>query len=162
MDTKKDSAKYPLVNGRYEFDNGGYVEVTNGNHVELMSRNTMSFVNLSNIFQNSTSISNTLNIDRLPSIYIIPDGVDARIEIKNVQCQGTFSVATNFRIANSTRSGSFSTGPATQNNPQYRNVIEKILDQNEDVGCYFVYSNTPIIKPVQFDVEFTVNGERWI
>ena len=52
MDTKKDSAKYPLVNGRHKFSNGGYVEVSNGNHVKIETITSVSYVNLSNVNQN--------------------------------------------------------------------------------------------------------------
>ena len=66
METKESGAKYPLVNGRHEFDNGGYVEVTNGNHARIENVAPTSYVNLSNINQNNEDSSGANNINYLP------------------------------------------------------------------------------------------------
>lgn len=163
MDTKKDSAKYPLVNGRHEFSDGSYVEVTNGNHI-LFFKNISSaaYVNLSNIFQNTTLASQLSNIYSKPKIYTIPSEKLLKFEIKNVQGTGSYEGETNFKLANSPASGSFRTGKFTINNPQFNTIVEKILDAPEDAGCLFLYSAMAAGNQIEFDIEFTVNGERWI
>ena len=162
MQTMESGAKYPLVNGRHEFDNGCYVEVTNGNHV-LFHKNISGavFVILSDIFQNNI-ITDFKNVNNKPKIYTIPSEKVIRFEVKNVQGSGIYSAETNFKLANSVVSASFKTGPFLVHNPEYNTIIEKILEIPEDVGCLFMYSNMEPLSQIEFDVEFTVNGERWI
>lgn len=163
MQTEKSGAKYPLVNGRHEFDNGGYVEVTNGNHVVYRkSSHGSANVNISNIFQNIGVQSDINNINNLPEIYTIPSGVPIRFEIKNVSGLSSYNGETNFRLANEGKSGSFHTGVFSNNAPNYNTILEKILDSPEKVGCLFLYSTMLPDCQIEFDVEFTVNGERWI
>ena len=163
MQTEKSGAKYPLVNGRHEFSNGGYVEVTNGNHFAYRKSEVGSaFINISNIFQNGDLQSSVSNINYLPEIYTIPSGVPIRFEIKNVNGWGNYYGETNFRLANAPASGSFKAGAFTNNNPNNNTILEKILDSPEKVGCLFLYSTMILDCRIEFDVEFTVNGERWI
>ena len=82
--------------------------------------------------------------------------------MKNVQGAGNYTGETNFKLANSPVSGSFHTGTFSANNPEYNTIIEKILETPEDVGCLFMYSGMQAGSQIEFDVEFTVNGERWI
>ena len=163
MDTKKDSAKYPLVNGRHEFSDDSYVEVTNGNHILFFKNiSNSAYVNLSNIFQNTTLASQLSNIYNKPKIYTIPSEKLLKFEIKNVQGTGDYEGETNFKLANSPASGSLHTGKFTINNPQFNTIVEKILDAPEDAGCLFLYSAMAAGNQIEFDIEFTVNGERWI
>ena len=160
---QKSGAKYPLVNGRHEFSDGSYVEVTNGNHI-LFFKNVAAaaFVNLSNIFQNTASALQSDNVYNKPKMYTIPYEKPVKFEVKNVQGAGNYTGETNFKLANSPVSGSFHTGTFSANNPEYNTIIEKILETPEDVGCLFMYSGMQAGSQIEFDVEFTVNGERWI
>ena len=163
METKESGAKYPLVNGRHEFSDGSYVEVTNGNHILFFKNiSNSAYVNLSNIFQNTTLSSQPSNIYSKPKIYTIPSEKLLKFEIKNVQGTGDYEGETNFKLANSQASGSLHTGKFTINNPQFNTIVEKILDTPEDAGCLFLYSYMAARNQIEFDVEFTVNGERWI
>ena len=59
MQTIESGAKYPLVNGRHEFSDGSYVEISNGNHIMLYkSINGSGYINISDISQNSDTIDN--------------------------------------------------------------------------------------------------------
>lgn len=155
-------AKYPLATGRHEFSDGSFIEVSNGNHV-LFYKNVSGavFVILSDIFQNNI-ITDFKNVNNKPKIYTIPSEKVIRFEVKNVQGSGIYSAETNFKLANSVVSASFKTGPFSVHNPECNTIIEKILEIPEDVGCLFMYSNMEPLSQIEFDVEFTVNGERWI
>ena len=163
MQTMESGAKYPLVNGRHEFSDGSYVEISNGNHIMFYkSTNVDGYIHISDISQNSDRIDNIQNINYKPKIYTIPAGVQTRFEVKNVKGIGSYDAQTNFRLSEQNISGSFKTGSFTYNNPEFNTVVLKILENPEDVGCLFIYSDMPAGAQVEFDVQFTVNGERWI
>ena len=82
--------------------------------------------------------------------------------IKNVKGVGLYDGQTNFRISDETVSGSFKTGTFNTSNPEFNTTVKKTLSDPEDVGCLFVYSFMPKGASIEFDVEFYVNGERWI
>lgn len=164
MQTMESGAKYPLVNGRHEFSDGSFVEVLNGNHVlfqKQSSATNMGYVDLSNVLENSDSFSNTGNINFKSRIFTIPAGALAKFEIKNVQGNGNFTCETNFRLAGTSASGSFHTGKFNTQSPEFNTSIEVTLSVAEEVGCLFMYY-IGSISQVEFDVEFTVNTERWI
>lgn len=163
MQATESGAKYPLVNGRHEFSDGSYVEIRDGNHVMFYKGIIDSgYINISDISQNSDTIHNVQNINNKPKIYTIPAGVQTRFEVKNVQGIGGYSAKTNFRLSEQGTSGSFTTGEFSYNNPEFNTVILKTLENPEDVGCLFIYSTMTAGAQIEFDVEFTVNGERWI
>ena len=163
MDTKKDSAKYPLVNGRHEFSEGSYIEISNENHIMLYKNiNGSAYVNISDISQNSDAIDNVQNINYKPKIYTISAGVQTSFEVKNVKGIGNYNAETNFRLSERIISGSFKTGRFTYNNPEFNTVVLKTLENPEDVGCLFIYSTMPAGTQIEFDVQFTVDSERWI
>ena len=159
MQTMESGAKYPLVNGRHEFDNGGYVEVTNGNHVRIENVAQASYVNLSNINQNNENSSGDNNINYLPVWITLPAQSTCIFKILNIVRNGTATViGVNFRKANAAQSLGFSNGNFTDSNDKIKYVT---VNEDTDVGCLFIWigNYTPYIE---FDVELTVNGERWI
>ena len=158
MDTKKDSAKYPLVNGRHEFDNGGYVEVANGNHVRIENVESASYVNLSNINQNGDDSTRPNNINYLPTWVTFPGGSACIFRILNINRNNTTTVGINFRKANQAASLGFSDGNFTDSEDKIKYVI---VQENTDVGCLFVWIGN-YLPFIEFDVTLTVNGERWI
>ena len=160
---QKSGAKYPLVNGRHEFSDGSYVEISNENHIMFYkSTSGLGFINISDISQNSDTIDSVQNINFKPKIYTIPAGVQTRFEVKNVKGIGGYDAQTNFRLSKRNISGSFKTGSFTYNNPEFNTVVLKTLENPEDVGCLFIYSPAAAGAQVEFDVQFTVDGERWI
>lgn len=164
METMELGAKYPLVNGRHEFSDGSFVEVLNGNHVLFQKQSnatSQGYVDLSNVLENSDSLGSAGNINFKSHIFTIPAGVLAKFEIKNVQGNGNFTCETNFRLAGTSASGSFHTGKFNTQSPEFNTSIEIALNAAEEVGCLFMYYMGSISQ-VEFDVQFTVNGERWI
>lgn len=163
MQTMESGAKYPLVNGRHEFSDGSYVEISNGNHVYISKNvNGGAYINISNIFQNGIDAAHDTNINEKPTMYIVPSGKPAEFYIKNVKGVGLYDGQTNFRISEERVSGSFKTGTFNTSNPEFNTTVKKTLSDPEDVGCLFVYSTMPKGASIEFDVEFYVNGERWI
>ncbi len=163
METKESGAKYPLVNGRHEFSEGSYIEISNENHIMFYkSTKGGGYINISDISQNTKSIGDIQNINYKPKIYTIPAGVQTRFEVKNVKGIGDYDAQTNFRLSERNISGSFKTGGFTYNNPEFNTVVLKTLENPEDVGCLFIYSAMPAGAQVEFDVQFTVDDERWI
>lgn len=164
IETEKSGAKYPLVNGRHEFSDGSFVEVSNGNHVLFQKQSSATsggFVDLSNVLENSGGLGNTGNINFKSHIFTIPAGVRTKFEIKNVQGNGNFTCETNFRLAGTSASGSFHTGKFNTQSPEFNTSIEVTLSVAEEVGCLFMYY-IGSISQVEFDVEFTVGSEKWI
>ena len=164
MQIIESGAKYPLVNGRHDFYDGSFVEISNGNHAYISKNfNGSAYINISDIFQNGIDATHiNENINRKPTMYIIPSGKPAEFYIKNVKGVGLYDGQTNFRISDEMVSGSFKTGTFNTSNPEFNTTVKKTLSDPEDVGCLFVYSLMPKGASIEFDVEFYVNGERWI
>lgn len=154
MDTKKDSAKYPLANGRYTLSNGGYVEVSNGNHVHVVSVRQNSYINCSNINQNvETDFSN------IPAWFTVPEGVTCVLTLSNINRYGRqTSVYVNFMRANSAQESNFRTENLTDSVDA---VTEASFENSEPISFLF-FRPLNYTPEIEFDVEFTVNGERWI
>lgn len=144
---------YPFVNGRHEFSNGGWIEITNGNHVHYYSNTNKGFYNLSNIAQNSTQNNNAASVNNKPIWFTIPNGSECVLTISNISPNHLND--SNFRLAEQSTSSIFFVGD-TKN---IRNV-EVITSEDISVGCFFTYTNK--VGEYEFDVTFTVNGERWI
>ena len=154
MDTKKDSAKYPLVNGRYTLSNGGYVEVSNGNHVHVVLGRQGTYINCSNIEQNTeTDFSN------IPAWFTIPAGAACTLRLSNINRYGRQTSAyVNFMKANSTSESDFRTGNLTDSVDA---VTEASFENSEPISFLF-FRPLNYTPEIEFDVELTVNGERWI
>ena len=159
MQTMESGAKYPLVNGRHEFSGGSYVEVTNGSHVKIENIANGSFVNLSNINQNSSVSSDMNNINYLPIWITLPEQSDCVLKILNINRMGpATTIGINFRKAGATQSLGFSNGNFTDSEDKIKQVT---IEEDTGVGCLFIW-NENYAPPIEFDIEFTVNGERWI
>lgn len=153
MQTAKSGAKYPLVNGRHEFNSGAYIEVTNGNHVKFHAINA-GFINVSNVFQNTANQSSVDNV-KCPLWFSVNNGDVGNLKIFNLQKEGTSNANIRFVKENSSNTA-FGT---------IINLIEDVekefvVAETEGVGCLYCFCYGTMT--VEFDVEFTVNGERWI
>lgn len=158
MQTEKSCAKYPLVNGRHNFDNGGYVEVANGNHVKCATKYVDGHINFSNIFENSVSQNSVSNINYKETWITLPAQSVCVLKITNiVRSNSTAKLGIDFRAANSNTNLNFSDGNFTDSEDKIKEVTI-LTDTN--VGCLFTWISGEI--QIEFDVEFTVNGERWI
>ena len=159
METRESGAKYPLVNGRHDFSNGGYVEVINGNHIKIENAAPSSYVNLSNVNQNGANFNAPNNINYRPTWITLPAQSTCIFQILNINRNGTeTTVGVNFRRANAEQSLGFSDGNFTDSNDKIKYVT---INEDTNVGCLFIWieNYTPFIE---FDVTLTVNGERWI
>lgn len=160
IETKDPVGKYPLVNGRHEFADGSYVEVSRGNHVKMHVLTGDVFINLSNVFQNTTGPHSYDNINNLPTIFTLPEGSYCILQLKNIQQVNVTKRSTvNFRIAQSNTSLNFNDDIYFS---QIDNVIiEREIEVTRNVGCFLLWSSG-VNFDLEFDVNFTVNGERWI
>lgn len=151
---EKSGAKYPLVNGRYTLSNGGYVEVSNGNHVHVVSGRQDSYINCSNINQNvETDFSN------IPAWFTVPEGVTCVLALSNINRYGRKTNAyVNFMRANSAQESNFRISNLTDS---VDSITEVAFENNEPISLLF-FRPLNYTPEIEFDVEFTVNGERWI
>ena len=152
MQTAKSGAKYPLVNGRHEFDNGGYVEVTNENHVKF-TVNSASYVNISNILNNTAS--NSVNNIKCPLWFTLNNNDICILKIFNFSKHGIANVSCIFAVSDSSSDSGISSGILSGDIEKEYNITSQ-----KDIGCLYCFCYGSMT--VEFDVEFTVNGERWI
>ena len=153
-------AKYPLVNGRHNFSDGSYVEVTNGNHVKAIKNgNRMGYFNTSNINQNTDEVQNKSNTDRLPTWITIPRNSTCLLKIFNIKRSGNNAdISINLRRANDVSSIGFSTINFHDTEDKESEIN---ITNNTNVSCvilWFSFQETY----AEFDIELYVNGERWI
>ena len=153
-------AKYPLVNGRHDFSDGSYVEVTNGNHVKAIKNgNQMGYFNASNINQNTDEVQSKSNTDRLPTWITIPRNSTCLLKIFNIKRSGNNAdISINLRRANDVSSIGFSTINFHDTEDKESEIN---ITNNTNVSCvilWFSFQETY----AEFDIELYVNGERWI
>lgn len=152
-------AKYPLVNGRHEFSDGTYIEVTNGNHVKIVG-NTSAYasINFTNINNNTDSLQNYANSNQ-NTTYPLRNGDTVVLKYTNIQKDFVSNFGFNGYIANSTKSAGLNTiGTPDTTDDRIENIV---LTQNKNVGALFCYSSV-LGGVIEFDVSMEVNGERWI
>ena len=164
-ETKRADAKYPLVNGRHEFSDGSYVEVTNGNHVKIVgdtsdnvSSQAYASINFTNINNNTDSLQNYHNSNQNVT-YPLRNGDTVVLKYTNIQKDFVSNFGFNGYIANSVVSAGLNTnGTPVTTEDRIENIV---LTQNKDVGALFCY-NSVLDGTMEFDIELYVNGERWI
>ena len=168
MDTKKDSAKYPLVNGQFGFgiwgDLNAYATLTisSGSHVRIdRTDKTISsgwYINLSNGNENGYSPASDTNINNKSTKFILNPGDNCTLKVTNIMSNSDAVFAFDFKSG--VTSLGFNTGDSDSLSDRIKNVV---IEKVENVGCLFIYIKQ--FDPdtyIEFDVEFTVNGERWI
>lgn len=152
-------AKYPLVNGRHEFSDGSYVEVTNGNHVKIVG-NTSAYasINFTNINNNTDSPQSYDNSNQ-NTTYPLRYWDTVVLKYTNIQKDFVSNFGFNGYIANSIKPAGLNTiGTPDTTEDRIENII---LMQNKNVGALFCY-NSVLGGAMEFDVSMEVNGERWI
>ena len=165
MMESRSKTKYPFINGNFKFTSQNtQIIVSNGNHVKINNMyGVTSFINLSNIFQNTGNIESQDNVTQKPKLFTLNQGDICELKILNltrILTNGTFIFAFNFKEANGSSSLEFGTGNTTDLSDKIVNVT---VQNTEDIGCLFMYAVvTTQITTFEFDVEFYVNGERWI
>ena len=100
-------------------------------------------------------------INNRPKWFTIPAG-NCKIEIKNLVCSSGAKFRINFKKANAETSLGFLVGNYVETDEMTKTVH---LTSDEDVSCLFFYTTKAgmsIGSVVEFDVEFTVDGTRYI
>lgn len=124
--------------------------VTNGNHINI----TVS----ANSSRNLTDYSKGSTINSQPTWFTVPAGSTGVLKIKNINLtQGTY--AFNFKLANSSTSASWGTG-----NTSSESDIEVSYTPSSDtnIGCLFVFAQRGNSLKIECDIEFYVDGVRYI
>lgn len=168
MDTKKDSAKYPLVNGQFGFGIWGdfnvyaTMTISNGSHVRIDRTDKILdgnwYINLSNGDENGYSPTSETNINNKSTKFTLNRGDNCTLKIRNIMSNSNATFA--FDLRSDYASLGFNTGNSPSLSDRIKNVV---IEKAENVGCLFMYIAQ--LSPgtyIEFDVEFTVNGERWI
>lgn len=158
-------AKHPLVNGRHEFSDGTYIEVTNGNHVKIVGDTsdniplqTYASINFTNINNNTYSPQNYNNSVQNVT-YPLKKGDNIVLKYTNIQKDFVSNFGFNGYIANSRVSANLNTiGTPDTTDDRIENIV---LTQSKNVGALFCY-NSVLGGTIEFDVSMDVNGERWI
>ena len=159
---------YPLDNGETAYGNSAAkVTVTNGNHVkvEIISATNYVYANLSDIDSNTANANSNTNIKYKEKLFSLKAGDVLKQRIYNVTTVGTW--ATNARCNVNMVSSSGELGWGADN---YITKItdgvshEKTLDADADIGLYMLWlgSNPAAGLVIEFDIEFFVNGVRYI
>lgn len=161
MRTQIKTSKYACRNGIHIFSNGSYVKVTNGNHVEFYHKESVSsFINFYNINENSASLGNSDNINNKNEKFVLHIGDVCELKIKNIiRTSGTSSFAFNLRNTGNV-SLKFNSGNSSSLEDR---VTQVIMENDVPIGCVFMYMGSGGVGgSIEFDVEFYVNGQRWI
>lgn len=166
-----DIGRYPLKNGISNFTDGTKLTVSGGNHVKLERGTAFNgFANISDYERNSNNpTSNASAINNLPAFANVQSGDNVKIMLKNISISTTSVSGYNYfsfgvRTANASVSiPNFSIG----NQMTYSNYDEGInvdatIDDTVGCGCVFIYLADIGLKTIEFDVEITVNGIRWV
>lgn len=150
-------ALYPLTDGTYAYENVT-VEISNGNHVKLTYGSTLdSNHRYINLYKGTAGKDSSIN--SLPEWFVIPAGELAVLKLTNIVNTADRTCALNFRKANASTSGSFSTGDVALGNDI---TISKTLSTAFSTSCLFLFTNQNKAGTVEFDVSFVVDGVRYI
>ena len=168
MQATESGAKYPLVNGQFGFgiwgDFNAYATMTisNGSHIRIdrtdKTINGVWYINLSNGNENGYSPTSVTNINNKSTKFILNPGDNCTLKVTNIMSNSDAVFAFDLRNANT--SLGFNTGDSDSLSDRIKNVV---IEKVENVECLFMYIKQ--FDPdtyIEFDVEFTVNGERWI
>ena len=94
MDTKKDSAKYPLVNGQFgfgiwgDFNASATMTLSSGSHIRIdrtdKTINGVWYINLSNGNENGYSPTSVTNINNKSTKFILNPGDNCTLKVTNI------------------------------------------------------------------------------
>lgn len=157
-------AKYPLVNGTKIFDKA-ILETTNGNHVKfsLTNGNYEAYINISDINENTSTIGLPSNTKNTSEKFALKRGDVVEYRLKNI-------IRTDGGNGLGTISCAIYSTSGTNIGIKIQNVVttdemtaSKTIDADVSAGCMMFYMYQPKAgETLEFDVEFLVNGERYV
>lgn len=135
--------------------------------MHITSYDLNGYINLSNVNQNTVTATSQNNINSLSTIFTLPIGTGI-LCLKNISNDGMTSAmrtTVNMRRAFSTTSINFNEDLYLYDNNDV--TIEREITNVTDIGCLLYWTGMTSYqgyKPydLEFDIEFYVNGERWI
>lgn len=164
---EKSGAKYPLVNGTKVFDKA-ILEITNGNHVNfsITDTNYDAYINISDITENTENIGKSVNVGlggSLSEKFALKKGDVCELRLKNIsRTDGGNGMGTcTFNAYDiSGNNLAMRIGDVVSSEERY---TSKTMDADRSFGCVFFYIYQPKKgETLEFDVEFCVNGERYV
>ena len=152
---------YSLANGEHTFSDGTVVAVSNGNHVKIVTGSktvSNARINISNVSQNTETITNTSNIPNTQSIFKL----NARTvtEKYNTTCSLENNVNWNMSLlitlANSTITYDLLNGHLIDVD------INRTIDGTYEVASIGSWFNAPANTTLEFDLKITSSEQRYI
>ena len=166
-----DIARYPLKNGVHNFTDSTILTVSGGNHVKLERGTAFNgFANISDYERNSNNpTANASAVNNLPAFANVQSGDNAKIRLKNISILTTSVSGNNYfnfgvRTANASVSiPNFNTGNQMTYSDYDEGIsVDATIDDTVGCGCVFIYLTDVGLKTMEFDVEITVNGIKWV
>ena len=173
------SPAYALQNGSITFNDGVKVTITNGKHIFIETTNTIGtesssdgLVNLSDISVNTSALhsNGATAVNNRSTLFTLPANSNVVMSTKNVivdedafysssqSVEG--EIALNLRKASSTQSALTAISVKQSSGEQSGT---NSINSATNIGCAFMYLNRiNANKSIEFDLEVTVNGVRWI
>ena len=163
--------RYPFKNGISNFTDGTKLTVSGGNHVKI-ERGTsfVGFANISDYEKNSNNPTSNLSaVNNLPAFANVQSGDNIKLKLKNISILTDSKSGNNVFGVGVRGANTFNTIPnfTTGNRMTYLNYddgidIDATIDSTAGCGCIFIYLAEAGLKTMEFDVEITVNGVKWV
>ena len=163
-------ALYPLTNASHVFDNSLIATVSDGNHVSLSApsaitataNNATLYVNLSSLSQNGTA-TNSGNVSLgTTELFTFPVGSEVVLTLKNIVSNGVTLGANGYSVALRDASKTYL---KIQNATAFtEQTASKTPEANATIYNVFLFFCGTFEEgaTISFDIELTVDGERWI
>ena len=164
---------YPLSDGAHTFETGEYagrtVTITNQKHVAYHNPNPQtsstyngSYAIIKTLTDNGQS-ADTANINApTTTLFTLPSGANVVFKIGNIVYSGIGSSSAAKKFAIALRAGTsskVSTGDLDETTTE--KTVTQTMSASANITCLFFYASYGV-EDLEFDVELTVNGERWI
>lgn len=154
------AALYPLHNGSMSAEDI-HLDITSGNHVKLSYIGEWEHTSAvyGNLHTGALSGSPDI-VNNQPLLFTLPAGKTAVLRLYNIVNTDNVRFAVNVRQANGSNSGPLSTGNQAHTGEVTATAAP---DSTFNVSCLFLYSaHIMSHAAIEFDVELTVDGERFI
>ena len=165
---------YSFINGTHIFSDGSILTISNGNHVKYECESThkgndganplFALNNINGIAHEHNGVNNAASMWGNPPLFNIPANSSIIYTLKNFSktSDGTHLLEFNIgKEGNSVIDKLFSTSVTLNNENSFS--VQKNVAENFKVQCFYVFFNTcESHVTYEFDLEFTINGKRYI
>lgn len=158
----EETAPYALINGEAT-DDGSVITITNGNHVRVeFVHGTQRYLNLSNINANN-AMSDSSNVAYSTKLFDIKSGDVVVRTIKNLTATGDAVSDKSMSVNLMTATGELKFGNLRYDAGEHVGTVTATQDYEVGLVCAWCNANGYVTTGVvEFDLELTVNGEKYI